>query len=36
MEQNVIISYGNSEVYSYDGIKIDGEMYYSIEELNNI
>lgn len=36
MEQNVIISYGNSEVYSCDGIKIDGTMYYSIEELNNI
>ena len=36
MEQDVIISYGNSEVYSCDGIKIDGTMYYSIEELNNI
>ena len=36
IEQNVIISYGNSEVYSCDGIKIDGTMYYSIEELNNI
>lgn len=36
MEQDVIISYGNSEVYSYNGIEIDGKMYYSIEELNNI
>lgn len=36
MEQNVIISYGNSGVYSCDGIKIGGSMYYSIEELNNI
>ncbi len=36
MEQDVIISYGNLDVYSYNGIKIDGKMYYSIEELNNI
>ena len=36
MEQNVIISYGNSEVYSCDGIKIGGNMYYSIDEVINI
>jgi len=36
MEQNVIISYGSSIVYSYEGITINGNTYYSIEELNSI
>ena len=33
MQQDVIISYGNSEVYSYEGLKYDGGFYYSIDEV---
>lgn len=36
IKQNVIISNENSIVYSYDGVKINGNMYYSIEEINNM
>lgn len=35
IEQDVIISYGNSIVYSYEGIKINGNTYYSINELKD-
>jgi len=33
IEQDVIISYDNSIVYSYDGLLLDGKVYYSIEEV---
>ena len=36
IEQDVIISYDNSIVYSYDGIRLNGGMYYSIKEISNI
>lgn len=36
IKQNVIISNENSIVYSYDGINIDGKIYYSIEEINKL
>lgn len=36
IEQNVIISNKNSIVYSYEGIKLNGKLYYSIEEINKI
>lgn len=34
--QDVIISYDNSVVYSYDGILIDGKLYYTIEEVQTL
>lgn len=36
IEQDVIISYDNSIVYSYDGIRLNGGMYYSIKEISNM
>lgn len=36
IEQNVIMSNENSIVYSYDGIRLKGNTYFSIEELNKI
>lgn len=36
IEQNVIITNENFIVYSFDGIEIDGETYYSIEEIDNM
>lgn len=35
IEQDVIISYGKSIVYSYEGLEINDNMYYSIYELKD-
>lgn len=36
IEQNVIIGYGKSEVYSYNGIKINNNMCYSLYDISKL
>lgn len=36
IDQDVIISYDNSVVYSYDGLYLNGRIYFSIEEVRAV